>query len=80
MKLTFLGGLLKNQTFSLNDLYGLKNSTATYQRLAAAKVTFIYLGLDDQEILSQHAQLYNAIRALNVAFQNDQVTVYSFNA
>lgn len=79
MKLTFLGGLLKNQTFSLNGLYGLKNSTTIYQRLAAAKVTFIYLGLDDQEILSQHTQLYNAIRALNAAFQNDQVTVYSFN-
>ena len=78
MKLAFLGGLLMNQTFSLNGLYGLKTRNATYQKLSAARVVFIYLNLEDRDILRQHAQVYEAVTGLNVAFQNDQVTVYSF--
>ena len=79
MKVSFLGGLLKNQTVSLMTLYKLKNETDVYHQFAQAKVHFIYLTKFDQQVLTQHKILDSAIASLPTAFHNNEVTIYLFN-
>lgn len=76
-KVTFMGSLLKNQTFSLSDLYGLTNRTEIYGKLVQENVRFVYLSQQELGILSQHPMLYEAILELPIAYSNQQVTIYT---
>ena len=76
-KVTFMGGLLKNQTFSLSGLYGLTNKTEIYEILTRADVRFVYLNQQESSILSQHPALFQAITELPIAYSNQQVTIYT---
>jgi hypothetical protein len=75
-KVTLIGGLLRNQTFSLDTLYGLMNKSEVYNRLTEAHVHFIYLTVDDLNVLADHPLVYEAITELPVLFTNSQVTIY----
>jgi hypothetical protein len=77
-KVTYMGGLFQNQTFSLTTLYPLTNKSDIYRELANARVRFIYLNQDELIFLSVHPVLYQAVTELPAAFSNPQVTVYSF--
>jgi hypothetical protein len=77
-KVTYMGGLFQNQTFSLTSLYPLTNKSDIYQELADARVRFVYLNQDELTFLSMHSILYQAVTELPIAFANTQVTIYSF--
>ena len=76
-KVTFMSGLLRNQTYSLSDLYDAKNNTEIYGKLAQEKVQFVYLNQQELGILKNHPALYRAISQLPIAYSNQQVTIYA---
>lgn len=75
-KVTLMGGLLRNQTFSLDTLYELTNKSEVYKMLTEANVRFIYLTVDDLNVLMNHHLVYEAITDLSILFKNSQVTIY----
>jgi hypothetical protein len=77
-KVTYMGGLFQNQTFSLSTLYPLTNMSDIYRELANARVRFIYLNQDERIFLSVHPVLYQAVTELPTVFSNSQVTIYGF--
>jgi hypothetical protein len=79
-KVTFLAGLLQNQTVSLRPYYSLNSSDIILTKMKAAKVRYVYLSSEEILFLSKYPALQRTIMLMGVAFRNSQVTIFTLQS